>query len=164
MSTTLTRNSWASLAPTAASVSGSLSQICTASGRGFFLHPPQPVGKIVLFLLHPQKAPGVDHFGRLQADAAEIADDLPKGIVREPGHRCLQHRRIDHQRPDVEGSDPRGQIEVGIRLGLNHQCFRTGENPIFPINHRRHKADLAAAKARRPRLTAYPRIAGAIFG
>ncbi len=76
-------------------------------------HAPQPVGKVVLLLLHPQKALGVDHFGGLQADAAEIADDLPEGIVGESGHRRLQHRRIDHQRPDRKGSDPRGQIEIG---------------------------------------------------
>ncbi len=39
ISTTLTQNSVASLCPTAASVSGSLSQICTASGRGSSLIP-----------------------------------------------------------------------------------------------------------------------------
>ena len=94
-------------------------------------HAPQPVGKFVLVLLDPQKALGVDHLGGLQADAAELAHDLPKGIVGEAGHRRLQHRRIDHQRPDLKGSDPRGQIEVGGCFARCHAAVSRARKRLF---------------------------------
>ena len=98
------------------------------------LHAPQAVGKLVLLLLHPQKALGVDHLGGLQADAAEIAHDLPEGVVGEAGHRGLQHRRIDHQRPDRKGSDPRGQIEIGRCFARCHRAVSGGmKKSIFAV-------------------------------
>ncbi len=102
MSTTLTWYSCASRAPTLASVSGSLSQICTASGRGFSGDAPQAVGVFGFVLVEPDEPAGVDHLGRQQTGAAELAHDLPEGVVGEPRHRRLQDRRINDQITDVE--------------------------------------------------------------
>ena len=151
ISTTLTRNSWASLAPTAASVAGSLSQICTASGRGFFLHAPQAGRETLLVLFHPQKALGVESFPWLAGRPRQAAHDLPEGVVGEAGHRRLQHRRIDHQRADVEGSDPGGQIEIGCLSLVPFRASRGGRkaSESSPGHRRGKQPDLGKAGRQR---------------
>ena len=51
--------------------------------------------QLVLVLIEPEEPLGVHHLRGLQADPAELAHDLPVGIVRETGHRGLEHGRID---------------------------------------------------------------------
>ena len=58
-------------------------------------HAPQPIGVLGLVLGQPDEALGVDHLGGQQPGPAELADDLPEGVVREARHRGLQNRRID---------------------------------------------------------------------
>ena len=76
MSTTLTRNSRARRWPTAASVSGSLSQICTASGRGSSATPQSRSGKRTAAGVDAQEAPGADHLGGRQAHAAQTGGSI----------------------------------------------------------------------------------------
>ena len=58
------------------------------------------------------------HLGRLQARAAELAHDLPKGIVGKSGHGRLQHRRFHDQRADVKRTWPRAPFPTGTRRTL----------------------------------------------
>ena len=120
MSTTLTRNSCASRAPTSASVSGSLSHICTASGRGSSVTPHSRSGCSASCSSSHTKPRALDHLGRLQAGAAELAHDLPKGVVREARHRRLQNRRIDQQRADPQ------RPRHGFGAAQRHRSHKSG--------------------------------------
>src|SRR5437588_5438887 len=48
---------------------------------GFVLHAPETIGELIAVLFDLQKSAGVDHLGRLQPGAAELADHLPIGVV-----------------------------------------------------------------------------------
>ena len=63
----------------------------------FLLNSPQPIGMLGLMFIKPDKPAGVDHFGGKQAGPPELADDLPKGVISETGHRRLKKRRVDLQ-------------------------------------------------------------------
>ena len=67
----------------------------------FIANAPQSIGVFGFVFIEPNKTTRVDHFRRLQTDAAIVADDLTKRIIRESCHRCLQDRRIDFY-----GADP----------------------------------------------------------
>ena len=76
---------------------------------------PEPVGRFRLFFLtHPNKTTGRNHLRGLQPDAAEFAHHLPIGIIREPRHRRLQQRRIDHQRSDAQRPNRRQCRVTGV--------------------------------------------------
>ena len=95
ISTTLTWYSCASRAPTLASVSGSLSQICTASGRGSSATPHKRSGCSASCSASQTKPLALTISVAKQACAAELAHDLAEGVVRVARHRGLQDRRID---------------------------------------------------------------------
>ena len=91
---------------------------------------PEAVGGFGLFfLIHPGEGPGGNHFGGLQADAAELADHLAIGVVREARHRGLEQGRIDDERANgqrfyARGGEYRGGgVIVGGDHGWNvHDC------------------------------------------
>ena len=133
ISTTLTLYSLASRAPTAASVSGSLSHICTASGRGSSATPHSRSGASGSSFLPIHTKPRGNHFSGLQTDAAEFTHHLAIGVVGEAGHRSLQQRRIDDQRADAQrphrrrGNRRRITLIVAGDHGRNaHVCYLTG--------------------------------------
>ena len=71
----------------------------------FLLDAPQPIGMFGLMFIEPDKPPGIDHFGGEQASATKLSDNLPKGVIRETGHRRLKKRRIDLQWADPQWSN-----------------------------------------------------------
>ena len=50
--------------------------------------------------VHPNESSRVDHFGRKQANSPKLSNDFAKCRVREPGHRSLQNRRVNHEIAD----------------------------------------------------------------
>ena len=75
-------------------------------------HAPQAVGMLGLVLGQPHEALGVDHLRGQEAGAAELAHDLPEGVVGEARHRGLQDRRIDPQRTDPKARHGRSTGSV----------------------------------------------------
>jgi hypothetical protein len=68
----------------------------------FALSAPQSPGNGVTMGVDLQQSACADHLGAEQARPTEAADDLPVGVVGKTGHRRLQYRRIDQQRPDLQ--------------------------------------------------------------
>ena len=57
------------------------------------------------------KSPGAEHLGGRQSHTAMFPNDLPEGIIGEPGHGSLEQRRIDDQRADFQRTNHRGKIQ-----------------------------------------------------
>jgi hypothetical protein len=53
--------------------------------------------------IQPDKASGIDHFGRLETGATIFSDHLPKCEIGESSHRCLKNRWIHNQRSNAQG-------------------------------------------------------------
>ena len=69
----------------------------------FLCDSPAPVGMLGLMFIEPDKSTRIDHFGSKQAGATKLADDLPKSIIREAGHRRLKKGGVDQQWANPQG-------------------------------------------------------------
>ena len=66
-------------------------------GPRLLADPPQPVRVHCLLLVQPNKAFRVNHFCRVQTDAAVASHDLAERVIREPRHWRLQNGGINQQ-------------------------------------------------------------------
>jgi hypothetical protein len=58
---------------------------------------------LAVMFIQPDKASGIDHFGRLETGATIFSDHLPKCEIGESSHRCLKNRWIHNQRSNAQG-------------------------------------------------------------
>ena len=130
-------------------------------------HAPQPIRMLGLVLVEPDEALGADHLGRQQPRPAKLADDLPKGVVREARHRGLQNRRIDFERPDPERSDVRQRRGIDLAtwreaVSRRNRVAASGPMPTIMaamslrVSLRGHQQRMLAARLRAASLRPTP--------